>query len=328
MMLPLMLTAVQKMQDISQNSSTTDTKTLLQDFTAILSLSLMTQMMSSLNSANSGDSALAGLLGNSTGSSSGSDLLSTLAPLYEQLLSQQIQGSLNTNKTTSQASPTFASSKAAAGSSTSGSSASSNRGGGVIHHINQFNAAIAEGGSGQNADCGPTSLVMALHQIGLNVKGETSGTSDGKAIDLARLSMASSSATDGVDASGRRSNAEHDTFTNFNDLARGAAAAGAKETFISPSAGSIQSALQSGASVIVSGTFAGKYPPPWTGNLGFDNNSAPGNATSHLIEVSSYDPSTNTFTIQDPCRTTSNQVSGSALERFMAGNAGAMALRR
>ncbi len=132
---------------------------------------------------------------------------------------------------------------------------------------------------------------------------------------------------DGFFDAARRSNAEHDSFTNFNDLARGAAAAGAKGTMITPSAASIQSALQSG-SVVASATFAGKYPPPWTGNLGFDNNSAPGNATSHLIEVSSFDPSTNTFTIQDPYRTNSNQVSASALERFMAGNAGALALRR
>ena len=282
---------------------------------------MMTQMMSSLNNTSSGNSSMASLLGNSSGSSSsGSDLLSTLAPLYEKLLSQQIQASILPNKTTSQVTPAAAHS--------SSSSVDNSRGGGIIRHINQFNAAIAEGGSGQNSDCGPTSLVMALHQIGLGVAKETDGTSDGKAIDLARLSMASSSATDGVDASGRRSNAEHNAYTNFNDLARGAAAAGAKSTMITPSASSIQSALQGGASVIVSGTFAGKYPPPWTGNLGFDNNSAPGNATAHLIEVSSYDPSTNTFTIQDPCRTNSNQVSGSALERFMAGNAGALALRR
>jgi hypothetical protein len=313
-----MLTAVQKIQNLGQGTSSTDTKSMIQDFTALLSLSLMAQMMSSMNSLGSGDNSLASLLGNSAGSSTGSNLLSSLAPLYEQMLSQQIQGSYQPvqTKSTIQA------------ATTATAASSSNRGGGIIHHINQFNAALAEGGSGSNSDCGPTSLVMALHQIGLGVAGETSGISDGKAIDLARLSMASSSATDGVDASGRRSNAEHLAYTNFNDLARGAAAAGAKSTMITPSAASIQSALQGGASVVVSGTFAGKYPPPWTGDLGFDNNSAPGNAAAHLIDVSSYDPSTNMFTIQDPCRTKSNQVSASALERFMSGNAGAMAVKR
>jgi len=99
---------------------------------------------------------------------------------------------------------------------------------------------------------------MALHQLGLRMAGETSGSNDGEAVDLARRSMVADSAGDGVDANGHRVEAEHSTFTNFNDLARGAAAAGAKSQIIKASAAGIQSALQNGASVIASGTFVGK----------------------------------------------------------------------
>jgi hypothetical protein len=130
-----------------------------------------------------------------------------------------------------------------------------------------------------------------------------------------------------VDASGKRVNAEHDTFTNFNDLARGAAAAGVKSENLTPTASNIAQALQSGASVIASGTFAGKYPPPWTGDSGVDNQSAPGNATAHIIEIRSYDPSTGLFTINDPARHQPNLITATDLENFMSGNAGAMALR-
>ena len=195
-----------------------------------------------------------------------------------------------------------------------------------FHHINQFQAELQVGGDGANADCGPTSLVMALHQLGLRVAGETSNSNDGDAVDLARLSMIADSARDGVDANGNRVDAEHSTYTNFGDLKRGAAAAGAKSQMITSSAAGIQSALQSGASVIVSGTFTGKYPLPWTGDRGIDNNSAPGHAGAHLIEVSAYDSASNTFTVQDPARNQALQVSASALEQFMAGNSGAMAL--
>ncbi len=138
--------------------------------------------------------------------------------------------------------------------------------------------------------------------------------------------MANNHAKDGVDARGRRVDAEHNTFTDFNDLRRGAAAAGAKSKSLAPTLSNIKQALEDGSSVIVSGTFVGKYPLPWTGDRGFDNHSAPGNATAHLIEVSAYDPSKKLFTIHDPARSRSNQVTASALRNFMSGNAGAMAV--
>jgi len=133
------------------------------------------------------------------------------------------------------------------------------------YQINQFTAEREVGGDGRNANCGPTSLTMALHSLGLCVKGETSETSTGRQVDLARLSMVSDSGRDGVDGSGQRSEAEHSTYTNFSDLTRGASAAGATPVRIQPTQEAISSALQKGAKVVISGTFSGKSPLPHWG---------------------------------------------------------------
>jgi hypothetical protein len=300
-------------ESVDRGSSSVDGRQTLQSFSDTLRILLLTQLMSSF--ASSGGGSLINGTGNNMGSSANMSmaLMTSMLSMYEQLISQQIQ---NPTTDTDQGTTDLA-------------SLAKTVSGGVqtpFHHINQFTAELQVGGDGRNADCGPTSLVMALHQLGLNVAGETSGTNDGEAIGLARRSMITDSARDGVDANGNRVDAEHSTYTNFNDLARGAAAAGARSQILHASATGIQNALQQGASVIVSGTFAGKYPLPWTGDRGIDNNIAPGHATAHLIEVSAYDPSSNTFTIHDPARAQVTQVSAASLERFMAGNAGAMAL--
>jgi hypothetical protein len=292
---------------IDREGSSAEIKQIIQSFSDTLRILLLTQLMSSWNS--SSDNTLM----NGAGGNSGMGQMISMISLYEQMISQQVQNAAaETDAATTSLSSLV---------NTVSDSAQS-----TFHHINQFLAELQVGGDGRNADCGPTSLVMALHQLGLRAAGETSSSNDGEAVGLARRSMVTSSARDGVDANGNRVDAEHSTFTNFGDLARGAAAAGAKSQFIKASAAGIQGALQNGASVIASGTFAGKYPLPWTGDRGFDNNSAPGHATAHLIEVSAYDPSSNTFTIHDPCRVQAVQVSAAALEQFMAGNAGAMAL--
>jgi hypothetical protein len=194
-------------------------------------------------------------------------------------------------------------------------------------HINQFEAELQAGGAGVNTDCGPTSLVMALHELGLGVAGETTSSTAGQAINLARLSMANTPAKDGIDAQGNYSAAEHNTFTDFEDIKRGAQAAGATTLTVAPNASDIMHALQEGGRVIATGTFTGKSPLPWTGDRGFDNQTAPGNAAGHFVEVSSYDPFTKLFTINDPARSAPHQVSAATLEYFMSGNAGAMAIR-
>jgi hypothetical protein len=195
-------------------------------------------------------------------------------------------------------------------------------------HINQFAAEISVGGDGANANCGPTSLTIALHALGLKVAGETASTSSGQAVDLARKSMAVDASKDGVDSSGNRIESEHSTFTNFAELKRGARAAGAAVRDINPSASTIQTALESGAKVIISGTFVGKSPLPWTGDRGSDNQSAPGGATAHIVAVTGYDAQSGTFTVNDPARNTVIQVDAETLQYFMQGNAGAIAISR
>lgn len=194
--------------------------------------------------------------------------------------------------------------------------------------INQFDAEKQVGGDGVNSNCGPTSLVMALRGLGLSLPGESSTGKVGELVDLARKVMTNDSSRDGVTSNGKRAENEHNLYTDFDDLKRGARAAGASTRMIAEDAQSILSALRSGARVIVSGTFAGKTNLPWTGDRGPDNNSAPGNATMHIVTVSGYNQESGRFIINDPARRTPVEVTGSELERFMSGNAGAMAIHR
>ncbi len=194
--------------------------------------------------------------------------------------------------------------------------------------INQFEADKEMGGDGINSNCGPTSLVMALRGLNLSFKAETDGTSNGAAVDLARRMMVADNSRDGVDSKGRRVETEQNYFTDFDDLARGVNAAGGKSMMIGENAASIRSALLSGSRVIVSGTFFGKSSLPWTGDRGKDNKSAPGGATMHIVAVSGYNAQNNTFIVNDPARLNPIEVTSGQLERFMDGNAGAMAVSR
>jgi len=181
-----------------------------------------------------------------------------------------------------------------------------------------------------NADCGPTSLVMLLYMLGLSMPGQTAGMNIGELIDLARRTMVTDPARDGVDEKGNRADGEHSTNTDFDDLERGAEAAGAKCTNITADARAIRESLERGEPVIVSGTFAGKQPLPWTGDRGKDkdNSRAPGGAAEHIVAVTGYDPVTQMFIINDPARNSPVAVSATQLESFMSGNAGALALSR
>ena len=274
-------------------------------------------LFNSLSSAENlmGLSALGGLGSSTTGdlfnSSSSSNVASAIPGLanasYEQLLAQQVLQDYQASSQNNSAAMLPMSAQAA--------------------HINQFAAGLQAGGDGVNADCGPTSLVMALHELGLRAAGESSSSSSGQAVDLARLSMSNNPAKDGINAQGLYSNTEHKTYTDFEDIKRGALAAGAKVQTINPNASDIMHALQEGGRVVASGTFVGKSPLPWTGDSGSDNQTAPGNAAGHFVEVSSYDVFTKLFTINDPERSAPHQVSAATLEYFMAGNAGALAIR-
>lgn len=293
------LTSSDFLEKYSSTPASESSGELSKEFQQLLLLS----MLSSLGMDSSG------LFGASDTSGSSSNLFPGMDSLMEQLLSRQIQSDTDGNSLTQ----LFGSSTAPLGKAM---------------QLNQFDGEKQVGGDGINSNCGPTSLVMALHQQGLRVAGETSTTSSGKAIELARKSMAANSSYDGVDSRGRLSEAENNIYTDFDDLTRGAQAAGASARRISPTISGITRAIQSGSSVIISGTFAGKSPLPWMGDRGSDNSSAPGNAANHIVLVSGYNASTLSFTINDPSRSTPIQVSANSLTRFMEGNAGAMTIRK
>jgi len=192
--------------------------------------------------------------------------------------------------------------------------------------INQFDAERQVGGDGANANCGPASLAMALQSLGLSLDGCSWSSSEGELVDRARQCM-TAAWQDGVDANGQRVEAEHSTFTTLTDIERGARAAGATTRRIEPDPAAIRLALLSGEEVIVSGTFAGKSPLPWTGDREHDWNSAPGGATGHFVLVSGYDPSLDLFVVNDPARNSPLMTDAQSLSHFMDGNAGALALR-
>jgi hypothetical protein len=292
MLQPILQSTMAEVQQAGQNTASTSADALMQSFQSI-----MMAMLTGGSDSNSFESLAA--------------LAPMLQNINEQLLSLQVQSDLQGQSLFdfSVVTPNLL-------------------GQGKYVHVNQFDAEMQVGGDGVNSNCGPASLVMALHKLGLGVAGETASTGAGQAVDLARRSMAGSSALDGVSASGARAEAEHNLFTDFDDLARGATAAGARSQPISPDASSIVRSLQQGHAVIVSGTFVGKSPLPWTGDRGADDKSAPGNATQHIVEVSSYNGATGLFTINDPARNHANLVSAADLENFMSGNAGAIAIWR
>jgi hypothetical protein len=193
-------------------------------------------------------------------------------------------------------------------------------------HINQFDAEREVGGDGVNSNCGPTSLSIALHRLGLNVAGESETSSNGEVVDLARRSMVSDPGRDGVGANGQRSESESNSFTNFNDLMQGAAAAGAKSQMIGADSQTISGILQQQGAVVISGTFTGKYPLPWTGDLGIDSGGAPGHATMHIVAVTGFDSASSKFIVNDPARRNPLLVDANTLDYFMQGNAGAMSI--
>ena len=286
----LMTMMMQKLSNASSSSNSSSAA----EFSDIMKLMIPMMAMQTFNMSGDSNSSSGSSLG--MGSSVSSMMAPIMMNLMEKILSENVNSQLSSGASTSQV------------------------------HINQFSAEKAAGGDGINANCGPTSLVMALHSLGLKVKGETSSSSDGDLIDLARKSIVTDASRDGIDKNGNRSDAEHNTFTNFNDLARGAEAAGAKASRITPAASSIKNALLTGSKVIASGTFVGKTPLPWTGDSGTDNNKAPGNATKHIIAITGYNQSQGKFIVDDPARKSTLLVTASQLEAFMDGNAGALAV--
>jgi len=190
-------------------------------------------------------------------------------------------------------------------------------------HINQFNAEREQGDAGPNANCGPASLAMALRAAGVVPE-----VSNGNLVDFARRVMVNEASRDGVDGNGLRADWEHNSYTSLIEIARGAEKTGFHTRRISADSTSIIQALQNGAQVIISGTFRNKSPLPWTGDSSNDYLSSPGGATEHFVLVSGYDERTGKVIINDPARLSPLTVYPSALDYFMQGNDGALALHR
>lgn len=195
----------------------------------------------------------------------------------------------------------------------------------ALIQINQFEAELQVGGDGINANCGPASLAMAMRALG---SAPYYASMNGSLVDYARTLMIDESSRDGVDSNGSRVEWEHNAYTSLSEIAKGAVKAGLSTNRLSPSSTSIIRAIQSGAKVVVSGTFRGKNPLPWTGDTERDYNRSPGGATEHFILVSGYDERSGKLIINDPARQTPLSVYPFQLDRFMEGNEGALAIYR
>ena len=291
----------QLLDSLNDSSGDTDFQSLMEMMVPLMAMQTMSSSSSSMLSGSESGSNFLGI-----------DFSSMMMPIMMQLMEKLLEQQINSSQKTSEESSGALDVQSVEDAQ------------GI--HINQFTAELEVGGDGANANCGPTSLAMCLHALGLTVSGEITGMGDGQIVDMARISMVADSARDGRTESGQRSEAEHSTWTNFADLARGAKAGGATTEKIIASASSIKSALESGDKVIISGTFTGKSPLPWTGDRGSDNSTAPGYATNHIVVVTGYDESSGMFIVNDPARSAPMAVSAETLNYFMQGNAGALAV--
>jgi hypothetical protein len=218
-------------------------------------------------------------------------------------------------------------------------------GGAETHHVNQFLAEVEyreaydrseDDLEGSNADCGPASLLIGLHVLGLAVLGEGPDTRIGEQLFLARKAMVNDAARDGVDEQGGWQDSEHSKYTTLNEIENGATRSGAITTKIeaTPEAveeaknnggteldatiAAIRQAILNGSVVVVTGTFVGKDPLPWEDDRS-GKTGAPGGAKEHIIVVTGYDPQSNNFIINDPSMGHASSVTPEQLADFMRG---------
>lgn len=176
-------------------------------------------------------------------------------------------------------------------------------------HMNQFDGDP----NGSNADCGPTSMAMALRGVGLSPNGIDGNASTVDTVQAMRQSMYPNDAgRDGVTVNAQgetvRSDAEHSGWTNFGALITGAEAAGAQVEQIAANSDDVARAVQQGMPVVVNGN-------PGTDGGGWSNSYNDG----HFITVSGYNPENETFTINDPLDNGPREVSKEQLDSYMEG---------
>lgn len=196
---------------------------------------------------------------------------------------------------------------------------------------------IVKQGDGVNANCGPSSVVMALRAQGLTppaIPGIPSDGSNGAAVQAARYSMYQGvdGARDGVvpvdpknpDAGYRYApmegpGNENSSFTGFDGFPSAVQAAGGVAETIPATSDGVAQAIREGKSVVVSGTFldgATEKTDTWARG---------GGATLHVVAVTGMTSDGN-FVVSDPAQNGPIIATSAQLDAFMRGNAGAMSV--
>ncbi|HEX5749148.1 MAG TPA: SH3 domain-containing protein [Archangium sp.] len=212
-------------------------------------------------------------------------------------------------------------------------------------YVNQFTAETQVSGDGRNANCGPTSVVMALRDQGLtlpDIPGVPNNGTDGADVQAARFHMynGADSARDGVvpvdpnnpDAgyqyapmSGEGN--ENSTYTEFGGVQRAVEAAGGVAESISADSASVAQAVSEGKAVVISGNFVEVPPEGGPAREKTDTWARGGGAEEHLVTVTGVTSEGN-FIVCDPAHPDKGpiEVTPAELDAFMRGNAGAMSV--
>lgn len=212
-------------------------------------------------------------------------------------------------------------------------------------YINQFDAELQVSGDGRNANCGPTSVVMALRDQGLSlpdIPGVAHNGTNGADVQVARYHMYK-----GVDANrdgvvpvdpnnpdagyqyAAMSGAgnENSTYTDFSGVSRAVRAAGGVAEYLSPNAEGVAQALREGKAVVVSGNFVEvingvkqEKTDTWTRGGGVE---------AHIVAVTGLTEDGN-FIVSDPAHPERGPIIATAaeLDAFMRGNAAAMSVSK
>jgi hypothetical protein len=218
---------------------------------------------------------------------------------------------------------------------------------------NEAGEPVLAAGDGKNANCGPTSTLIALRDQGLSVPAipdVTSGGTDGEDIQAVRYAMYNDAqdGKDGVtqDADGKvtgYNQSENSTYTGFTGAKRAVEAAGGTSGDVSPlNAEGIAEQLSQGRAVIIAGDFTKEVQAtaedgtPMTAEDGSPVMKTVvkqglwergGEATDHLVTVTGMTEGGD-FILCDPAHPDQKPVvvTGDQLELFMSGKADAGAM--
>ncbi|MHA7632486.1 SH3 domain-containing protein [Corallococcus sp. M7] len=208
-------------------------------------------------------------------------------------------------------------------------------------YVNQFDAETQVGDKeGRNANCGPTATLMAFLNEGLEIPSipgiEHNGTA-GADVQAVRYwgNRVSDPDTDGVTTNDAGETVyalgwENSQYTGFEDVKNAVTAARGSWAKVAANSEGIQKAIESGMSVVISGTFveaAAEGSENADPVVKSDTWAQGGGATDHLVAVVGMTPEGN-FIVCDPAVEvrTPIEVTPEELDAFMRGNAGAIGI--